>query len=66
MEIRNPTDGGRLIAVHEPGHFSGDIDVLTGRPMIVTAVARGPTRLLCVPSGRLGRSSTASRVSGRC
>jgi thioredoxin reductase (NADPH) len=31
MEIRNPTDGDRLIAVHEPGHFSGDIDVLTGR-----------------------------------
>src|SRR5262245_39280137 len=53
MEIRNPTDGDRLIAVHEPGHFSGDIDVLTGRPVIVTAVAKGPTRLLCVPSGQL-------------
>jgi thioredoxin reductase (NADPH) len=53
MEIRNPTDGDRLIAVHEPGHFSGDIDVLTGRPVIVTAVARGPTRLLCVPNGQL-------------
>ena len=53
MEIRNPTDGDRLIAVHEPGHFSGDIDVLTGRPVIVTAVAKGPTRLLCVPNGQL-------------
>src|SRR4051812_3486079 len=53
MEIRNPTDGGRVIAVHEPGHFSGDIDVLTGRPVIVTAVARGPTRLLCVPHGQI-------------
>src|SRR5581483_6641553 len=53
IEIRNPTDGGRLIAVHEPGHFSGDIDVLTGRPVIVTAVAKGPTRLLCVPNGQL-------------
>src|SRR3954453_11237306 len=53
MEIRNPTDGERLIAVHEPGHFSGDIDVLTGRPVIVTAVARGPTRLLCVPHGQV-------------
>src|SRR5437660_9193938 len=53
MEIRNPTDGGRVIAVHEPGHFSGDIDVLTGRPVIVTAVAKGPTRLLCVPNGQL-------------
>src|SRR5205085_5687222 len=53
MEIRNPTDGDRLIAVHEPGHFSGDIDLLTGRPVIVTAVAKGPTRLLCVPNGQL-------------
>jgi thioredoxin reductase (NADPH) len=53
MEIRNPTDGDRLIAVHEPGHFSGDIDVLTGRPVMVTAVAKGPTRLLCVPNGQL-------------
>jgi thioredoxin reductase (NADPH) len=53
MEIRNPTDGDRLIAVHEPGCFSGDIDVLTGRPVIVTAVAKGPTRLLCVPNGQL-------------
>jgi thioredoxin reductase (NADPH) len=53
MEIRNPTDSGRLIAIHEPGSFSGDIDVLTGRPVIVTAVAKGPTRLLCVPNGQL-------------
>jgi thioredoxin reductase (NADPH) len=53
MEIHNLTDGDRLITVHEPGHFSGDIDVLTGRPVIVTAVAKGPTRLLCVPHGQL-------------
>jgi hypothetical protein len=53
MEIRNPTDGDRPIVVHEPGHFSGNIDVLTGRPVLVTAVARGPTRLLCVPNGQL-------------
>src|SRR6516164_2842417 len=53
MEIRNPTDGDCLIAVHEPGNLSGDIDILTGRPVIVTAVAKGPTRLLCVPNGQL-------------
>src|SRR5580765_2368871 len=53
MEIRNPADGDRLITVHEPGHFSGDIDVLTGRPVLVTAVAKGPTRLLCIPNGQL-------------
>ena len=53
MKIRNPTEGARVIVVHEPGQFSGDIDVLTGRPVIVTAVAKGPTRLLCVPNGQL-------------
>ncbi|MGO9111993.1 MAG: FAD-dependent oxidoreductase [Thermoguttaceae bacterium] len=53
IEIRNPTDGQRVIAVHEPGGFAGDIDLLTGRPVIVTAVARGETRVLCVPGSQL-------------
>jgi thioredoxin reductase (NADPH) len=53
MEIRDPTHSDRLIAVHEPGQFSGDIDILTGRPVIVTAVARGPTHLLCIPHAQL-------------
>jgi thioredoxin reductase (NADPH) len=53
MEIRHPADADRVIAIHEPGGFSGDIDILTGRPVIVTAVARGATRLLCVPNDEL-------------
>jgi thioredoxin reductase (NADPH) len=53
IEIQNPTDGHQVIVVHDPGQFSGDIDVLTGRPVIVTAVARGATRLLCVPGNHL-------------
>jgi thioredoxin reductase (NADPH) len=53
IEIRNPTEGNRFIAALEPGCFSGDIDILTGRPVIVTAVAKGPTRLLCVPNAQL-------------
>ncbi len=53
IEIRNPTNGQRVIAVHEPGEFAGDIDVLTGRPVIVTAVARGKTHVLCVPGSQL-------------
>jgi thioredoxin reductase (NADPH) len=53
IEIRNPADGNRLIVAHEPGQFSGDIDLLTGRPVIVTAIARGTTRLLRVPHGQL-------------
>jgi thioredoxin reductase (NADPH) len=53
MEIRNPADDGRLIVTHKPGQFSGDIDVLTGRPVLVTAVAHGATRLLRVPNNQL-------------
>ncbi len=53
IEIRNPTDGDRLIVTHEPGQFSGDIDVLTGRPVVVTAVARGATRVWRVPNSHL-------------
>src|SRR6266436_3278039 len=53
IEIRNPTDGDRLIVTHGPGQFSGDIDLLTGRPVMVTAVARGATRVLRVPNSHL-------------
>src|SRR5262245_16556288 len=49
IEIQNPADRHRVIVVHHPRQFSGDIDLLTGRPVIVTAVARGKTRVLCVP-----------------
>ena len=30
IEIQNPADNGAVIAVHHPGHFAGDIDLLTG------------------------------------
>src|SRR5438876_3486956 len=53
IEIRNPTDGDRLIVTHDPGQFSGDIDLLTGRPVIVTAIARGTTRIWRVPNSQL-------------
>jgi len=53
IEIQNPADGDRLIVTHGPGQFAGDIDLLTRRPVIVNAVARGPTRLMRVPGERL-------------
>jgi thioredoxin reductase (NADPH) len=53
IEIRNPTDGDRLIVTHDPGQFSGDIDLLTGRPVIVTAIARGTTRVWRAPNSQL-------------
>src|SRR5271154_5733209 len=49
IDIFNPTDGNRVIVTHYPGQFSGDIDLLTGRPVIVSAVARGKSRVWRVP-----------------
>jgi thioredoxin reductase (NADPH) len=53
IEIRNPTDGNSRIVTHGPGQFSGDIDVLTGRPVLVSGVAQGATRALRVPNSQL-------------
>jgi thioredoxin reductase (NADPH) len=53
IEILNPSDDNRRIVMHGPGQFAGDIDLLTRRPVIVTGVARGATRLMRVPSDRL-------------
>lgn len=53
LAIVNPTDGNRHIVTHMPGQFAGDIDLITGRPVIVTAIAKGETRLLRVARGDL-------------
>jgi thioredoxin reductase (NADPH) len=59
IRVVNPTDHGRTVAVHGPGEFAGDIDLLTRRPVIVTAVASGPTRTLRVPGGQVRRMLSA-------
>src|SRR5438876_7557896 len=53
IEILNPADENRHIVTHGPGQFAGDIDLLTRRPVIVNAIARGRTRLMRVPGARL-------------
>lgn len=53
LRIINPSDDHRTITDHEPGGFSGDIDLLTRRPVIVTAVAHGTTKLLRIPGSHL-------------
>src|SRR5258706_9898958 len=53
IEIVNPADDNRHVVTHGPGQFAGDIDLLTRRPVIVSGIARGHTRLLRVPGGRL-------------
>jgi len=41
---------GRPIAYHVKGEFSGDIDILTGRPALVSAIATTDLELLEVPA----------------
>jgi len=53
IEILNPSNENRHVVTHGPGQFAGDIDLLTRRPVIVSGIARGNTRLLRVPGGRL-------------
>src|SRR5918911_1478565 len=53
IEILNAADENRHIVTHGPRQFAGDIDLLTRRPVIVNAVARGKTKLLRVPGARL-------------
>src|SRR5437870_5734999 len=53
IDILDPTDGNRVLVTHEPGQFSGDIDLLTGRPVIVTAVASGKARVWRVQGSHL-------------
>lgn len=48
MEIHDPRTGTEL-AVHRKGAFSGDIDVISGRPSIVRSIARSDLRLLEIP-----------------
>ena len=52
MEIVNPHDN-RRITLHVAGEFAGDIDLLTRRPTVVTAIARGETHLIQVPSEKV-------------
>src|ERR1019366_3436447 len=41
---------GAHVATHPKGHFSGDIDVLSGRPAMVTGLAQTDLDVLKVPA----------------
>jgi thioredoxin reductase (NADPH) len=53
IDILNPTDENKVIASHKPGEFVGDIDLLTRRPVIISAVARGKTKVLRIAGEKL-------------
>src|SRR5215831_2734250 len=52
VAILNPADGN-VIVTYGPGQFSGDIDLLTRRPVLVTGVAHGQAQLLRISGARI-------------
>ena len=56
VEVFDPAGAQpRTLAVHQPGEFTGDIDILSRRRSVVGAVARGETEVLHVPSAEIRR-----------
>ncbi len=53
IDILNPMDDNRVIVSHGPRQFVGDIDLLTRRPIIITAKARGTTCVMRLPGTKL-------------
>lgn len=53
IDILNPADDGKVMMTYEPGAFSGDIDLLTRRPPMVSGIARGGTQVLRVPGRKM-------------
>jgi thioredoxin reductase (NADPH) len=48
-------DEPRTIVVHGPREFTGDVSLLTDRPAVISAYARGACRAYCVGPGDLRR-----------
>ncbi len=56
VAILDPSgDDVREVGVHGPRAFTGDIDLLTGRPAVITAVARGGCEVHEVPACTIRR-----------
>ena len=54
VEIVDPSgETPRIIAVHQPGEFTGDVAHLTGSPALVSAIARGDCQVYEIESAGL-------------
>ncbi len=54
VEILEDSSGeSKRVAVHEPGEFTGDVDLLSGRPSVVSGVARGDCEIIVLSSACL-------------
>ena len=45
----------KTIVIHGPGDFTGDVSLLTDRPAVISAYARGACRAYCVSQAELRR-----------
>ena len=52
-EVEILSGAHHVVTVHNAGAFTGDVDLLSGRPVVVRARARGGARVLELPSARL-------------
>jgi thioredoxin reductase (NADPH) len=56
VEIVDCSSGrDEIVTVHEPGEFTGDIDMLTGRPVVVSAIALTPCEAYEISAADLRR-----------
>ncbi|WP_165253756.1 FAD-dependent oxidoreductase, partial [Paludisphaera soli] len=53
--VDESADAPKTIVVHGPREFAGDVSLLTDRPAVVSAYARGATRAFCVGQADLRR-----------
>jgi thioredoxin reductase (NADPH) len=51
--VDESADEPKTLVVHGPGEFTGDVSLLTDRPAVVSAYARGACRAYCVTQARL-------------
>jgi thioredoxin reductase (NADPH) len=51
--IEESTGEPREVTVHAAGEFTGDVDMLTGRPALISAIARGDGEVYEVPGSRI-------------
>jgi thioredoxin reductase (NADPH) len=54
--LDNSRDTPRIVAVHQPGHFTGDVDMLTGRAALVTARMAEDGTVLALSAAELRRA----------
>jgi len=52
-EVEVLTDHDRIVTIHRPGGFSGDVDLIADRPAVVRARARAAGRMLELPAERV-------------